>query len=256
MTAPKLIFGAGLFTPDNGYKSVEDVKPWLEALLENKDQIAEVNTGVLYQTSQEYLGKLGFGSHFAISTLIPGGAHPAQPATKDAVIAQTDNCLLTLGINQLDVLYIHAPDPRVPLEDTLSGTNELYKQGKFKRFGLANYTAAELEDVIKACTENGFVRPSVYQCSYSAFSRLPETELVPLCRKHGIAIYAYSPLAGGFLAKTSQQFRGQDLHGRWDQNGFLGMVYQWIYNRPLALKKLDRWHEIAKEAGVDSVEMA
>lgn len=142
------------------------------------------------------------------------------------------------------------------MEDTLSGINTLYKEGKIERFGLSNYNVQEVKDVIKVCNEQGFVLPSVFEGSYSAVSRLPEQELLPLLRKHKIAFYAYSPISGGFLAKTSQQFRDKSLQGRWDASGFLGSVYHHIYNKPDFLDALDQWHAIAAAEGIPSVEMA
>lgn len=126
----------------------------------------------------------------------------------------------------------------------------------FKRFGLANYTAEEIEEVLKTCQEKSFVFPSVFEGSYSAVARLPEDKILPLLRKHNISFYAYSPIAGGFLAKTSQQFRDQSFQGRWEKSGFLGTVYQHMYNRSAALDALDKWHEIAEADGISPVEMA
>ena len=75
---------------------------------------------------------------------------------------------LTNGI-QVDVYYLHAPDPRVPLQDTLSGINELHQQGAFKRFGLSNFPAHQVEDIVAIAKESGFILPSVYQGNYNAF---------------------------------------------------------------------------------------
>jgi aflatoxin B1 aldehyde reductase len=64
-------------------------------------------------------------------------------------------------------------------------------------------------------------------------------------------------MAGGFLAKTTSQFhQPESLQGRWDRAGFLGKVYHYLYNKPVALQALDRWHEIAKEEGISGAEMA
>lgn len=110
----------------------------------------------------------------------------------------------------------------------------------FKRFGLSNYTPAEVEQVVKICHDKNFVLPTVFEGSYSAFALMSENELLPVLRKHGISFYAYSPISGGFVAKTSQQFRDNVLEGRWDSKGFLGLVYQFIYNTPSVLEALDK----------------
>ena len=67
-----------------------------------------------------------------------------------------------LGHN-VDILYIHAPDYDTPLEQTLEGINEVYKKGFFKRFGLSNYKAEDVEKVYNHCKEKGYPLPSVYQ---------------------------------------------------------------------------------------------
>lgn len=256
MPSPKLIFGSGLLTKEHGINSAQDCKPWLNALLDNKGLINEIDTAAAYQQCEGYLGDLKFPSHFEVSTKVFGGAHPAQPASKDAVIAQAKDSLSKLGVQQVDILYIHCPDHRVSFKDTLSGIDALHKEGAFKRFGLANYTPEEVEEVIKVCNKEGFVLPSVFTGSYSAVARLPEGELLPLLRKHKIAFYAYSPIAGGFLAKTSQQFSEQSFTGRWNKAGFLGTVYQFIYNKPNSLAALDKWHEIAAAEGISASELA
>lgn len=151
---------------------------------------------------------------------------------------------------------MHAPDTRVPLEETISGFDALYKEGTIKRFGLSNYTPEQVEEVVKVCHDKGFVLPSVFQGSFSAIARLPEDKLLPILRKHGISFYAYSPIAGGFLAKTAQQFRDDSFQGRWEKSNFLGKCYHLMYNRPNALEALDRWHEIAEAEGISAVEMA
>ena len=95
MAAPKLVFGAGLFTKDHGFNSNEDVKPWLDVLLDNKAKglVNEIDTAAAYQQSEGYLGELKFPSLFEIGTKVFGGAHPAQPPTKDAVITQAKDSL-------------------------------------------------------------------------------------------------------------------------------------------------------------------
>lgn len=105
-----------------------------------------------------------------------------------------------------------------------------YKEGSFKRFGLSNHTTEEVGEALKICKHKSFVPPSVYEGMDSAMARLPENDQIPLLREHNISSYAYSPISGGFLAKTAQQFRDQSFKGRRDKSAFLGMVYQYMYS--------------------------
>lgn len=158
----------------------------------------------------------------------------------------------------MDVYYIHGPDPRVPLEELLAGIDELHKAGCFKRFGLSNYNAQGVQDVLRVCKAHNFVPPTVYQGNYSAVARRTETELLPLLRQHNIAFYAYSPIAGGFLAKTSAELKSRTLPGRWAPDSLLGGLYYEMYaGKSAFLDALDAWHEIAAaEGGISGWELA
>ena len=157
-------------------------------------------------------------------------------------------------ILKLDVFYIHAPERELPLEDILTGINDLYKSGTFKRFGLSNFKPAEVEEVIKLCKEKGFVVPSVYQGNYSPVARLQENELFPLLRKYDMSFYAYSPLAGGFLTKTKEEILSKNV-GRFRESR-VGAMYLALYSKPKHLDALAKWDAIASEHGVGKAEMA
>lgn len=150
---------------------------------------------------------------------------------------------------------MHAPDHETPIKETLSGINELYKTGAFRRFGLSNFNAEEVEEVIKVVKENDFVLPSVYQGNYSPVTRKMEDLLLPILRKHKIAFYVYSPLAGGFLTKTKEDIL-EGGKGRWDPNTSIGKLYNGLYKKPALLDALTRWGEISKDSGIPKYELA
>jgi aflatoxin B1 aldehyde reductase len=155
---------------------------------------------------------------------------------------------------QVDILYFHSPDTKVPWEEQLAATNELYKQGAFKRLGLSNYTAEQVQEVYDISKKNGYPLPSVYQGNYSAVARASEDFLFPTLRKLGIQFYAYSPIAGGFLAKTREQVEGG--HGRFDPKSALGEMYGALYKKSSLLDALDVWGKIAGDFGVSKAELA
>lgn len=149
---------------------------------------------------------------------------------------------------------MHNPERRTSLEDTFAGVNELYQQGAFRRLGLSNYTAQEVEDVVQLSEERGWVRPSVYQGIYSAVARRCEDELFPTLRRHGIAFYAYSPVAGGFLTKTRETaLAAGRLAG--DQPSATA-VYRRMFDKPGFLDALDVWGDIAEAEGAGRSELA
>ncbi|GIJ99589.1 hypothetical protein Aspvir_001723 [Aspergillus viridinutans] len=136
----------------------------------------------------------------------------------------------------VNIFYLHSPDRKANLKETLSGVNDLYTRGKFKKFGLSNFLAREVEEVIRVARKNDFVLPSVYQGSYSAVSRMEET-----------------PLAGGFLAKTRISSRAR---GRWDPNSAYGQLNLAIFDKSAVLRGLHAWAAISKKSGISKADLA
>ncbi|KAL9111787.1 MAG: hypothetical protein Q9227_003846 [Pyrenula ochraceoflavens] len=133
---------------------------------------------------------------------VKAGGHAAAKV-KEAC----NTSLKELGADCVDIYYLHAPDHTVPYEETLRALNELHKEGKFVQLGLSNYASWEVAEISIMCRERGWVRPTVYQAMYNAITRTIEPELIPCCRKFGIDIVIYNPLAGGIFSgkyKTSE----------------------------------------------------
>ena len=139
----------------------------------------------------------------------------------------------------------------------LKGINDAYNAGYFKRFGLSNFKADEVELVYALCKESGYVLPTAYQGNYSPVARKAETELFPTLRKLNIAFYAYSPLSGGLLTKTKEQIiEGNKDAGRFGKGHWLGTLYGDLYNKPSYHTALDLWDKAARAAGCSKAELA
>lgn len=161
-----------------------------------------------------------------------------------------------VSVRQIDVYYLHAPDRRVPFAETLEAINEVYQTGAFRRFGLSNFLPGEVEQVVQICKDNHYIAPTVYQGSYNAVQRLMEVELLPILRKHKISYYAYSPSAGGFLAKTPEQLNAKSS-ARWQASTFAGDMYRNLYaDKPAIIEGLASWHQIAAAEGATGIDMA
>ncbi len=106
---------------------------------------------------------------------------------------ECDRALQRLGVDVIDLYYLHRVDPRVPIEDTVGAMAELVHAGKVRHIGLSE---AAPETIRRAHR----VHPiAAVQTEYSLFTRDPEDELLPVLRELGIALVAYSPLGRGFL---------------------------------------------------------
>lgn len=128
--------------------------------------------------------------------------YPQNPgAHKPEVIKEKLNTSLKeLGTDCVDIFYLHAADRSVPFEETLQAVNELHKEGKFVQLGLSNFTAFEVAEVVITCKAHGWVRPTIYQGMYNAITRSIESELIVACRRYGLDIVVYNPLAGGLFS--------------------------------------------------------
>lgn len=106
--------------------------------------------------------------------------------------------LKRLGIDQIDLYYVHRINPKQPIEETMEGLAKLVKAGKISRIGLCEVSAETLR---KAHA----VHPvSAVQTEYSLWSREVEKEVLPTCRELGVGFVPYAPLGRGFLSGLIQ----------------------------------------------------
>jgi aryl-alcohol dehydrogenase-like predicted oxidoreductase len=104
-----------------------------------------------------------------------------------------EQSLLNLGIEAIDLYYMHRQDTKVEIEEIVGAMASLVKEGKVKYIGLSEVDAATLRRAHK-------VHPvSALQTEYSLWSREPEQEIFAVCKELGITFVAYSPLGRGFL---------------------------------------------------------
>jgi aflatoxin B1 aldehyde reductase len=137
-----------------------------------------------------------------------GGLRPEE------ITRQLETSLGRLKTDYVDLLYLHAPDPKTPIEVTLECCERLFRKGRFREFGLSNYAAWQVVDIWHICRRNGWTFPAVYQGMYNAITRDVERELFPAARTLGIRFYAFNPLAGGFLAGKYKDPRATPSEGR------------------------------------------
>lgn len=148
---------------------------------------------------------------FIASKANPWNDQGLQPAQ---VQKQIDESLQRLNTEYLDLLYLHSPDLETPVEQTLEVCFEAYQKNQFKSFGLSNFAAWQVAEVVEKCRQNGWMVPTVYQGMYNALTRDVEKELFACLRHYDISFYAYNPLAGGLLTGKYQSIEKIPEDGR------------------------------------------
>ncbi len=125
---------------------------------------------------------------------ITGGNAMGINGSPNYVRASCDASLHRLGIDRIDIYYVHRLDPKVPIEETIGALSELVAAGKVAHIGLSEISPGILERAHK-------VHPiSAVQAEYSLWSRDIEDDVLPAARRLGVGIVAYSPLGRGFLS--------------------------------------------------------
>ena len=156
-----------------------------------------------------------------------------------------EGSLRRLGVETIDLYYQHRVDPKTPIEETVGAMARLVEEGKVRFLGLSEAAPATLERAHR-------VHPiTALQTEYSLWSRDPEPEILPTCRRLGIGFVAYSPLGRGFLTgafKSPDDFSADDV--RRHSPRFQGENFQ----RNLEL--VDRVKEMAADAGVTTSQLA
>ena len=100
----------------------------------------------------------------------------------------------------------------------------------FRRFGLSNYAAWQVAEIVEICRAEGWMTPSVYQGMYNALTRDVERELFACLRYFDIAFYAYNPLAGGLLTGRYTSIDSLPAEGRFvDRDNYLERYWKQEY---------------------------
>ncbi|KAK3689232.1 NADP-dependent oxidoreductase domain-containing protein [Podospora appendiculata] len=220
---PHLVFGAGgIGTTANSFTFTWDTPEKVSELLNvlKKLDILELDSAAIYPPGNPWNTETLLGQSRAAEkgfiidskVFVKWEADKPQPSLdENGISSSAARTLELIGADKLRTLYAHMPDKNTPLEETVLAFHKQFVAGKFDRLGLSNYDAAELAKYLAICEANNYVKPSVYQGCYNAVTRKPEEELVPLLRRHNIAYYVFSPLAGGFLTgKVTQAIDSGD----------------------------------------------
>jgi aryl-alcohol dehydrogenase-like predicted oxidoreductase len=143
----------------------------------------------------EWIASRGVRPRLTTKTFNPMTADDPGGLAPERVRRQLESSLERLGVDRVDVYYLHEFDPRVPTDESLDAIEHA------DEVGVSNFGAAQLEPVA--------ARVQWVQNSFSLLERGDEDDVLPLCREHGIRYQAFSPLAGGWLAGKYR--RGEDF---------------------------------------------
>jgi aryl-alcohol dehydrogenase-like predicted oxidoreductase len=141
------------------------------------------------------------------------GKHPIHRGLRPANLRIClDGSRRRLGIDTIDLYYVHEDDTHVPIAEWLGAFDQMIQHGSIRHYGLSNFTPARVLEVIDVASSEGFALPVAVQPGYNLVHREVETSgLAAFCVERKIALVPYYGLASGFL--TGKYARGEQVHG-------------------------------------------
>ncbi|CAN5733153.1 aldo/keto reductase [soil metagenome] len=205
LTAGVIGLGCMSFSPIyggfDGYDPTETINRALDL------GVTMLDTADVYgpHTSEEVVGRAVASRRDEVTLATKFGilrAGPVEPGVRQVdgrpayVRSSIEGSLQRLGVDHVDLYYLHRPDPDVPIEETVGAMAELVSAGQVRHLGLSEASA----DTVRRAVA---VHPvAALQTEYSLFSRDLEGEILDTCRELGVGIVAYSPLGRGMLTGT------------------------------------------------------
>lgn len=156
-----------------------------------------------------------------------------------------DNTLDRLQTDYLDIYFCHRFDPHTPLEETIKVMSELVEQGYIHYWGTSVWPAVQLERAVGIAKNLGLHPPLVEQPQYNMLDRFIELNVMETCKRNGIGIVCFSPLAQGIL--TGKYNEGVPERSR-------GATRSWL-RRELTFKNIEKLKKLQKIAVSLEVEM-
>jgi len=164
-----------------------------------------------------------------------------------------DGSLARLGLDYVDLVYCHRPDPETPLEETVQAMSDMIAAGKANYWGTSEWSAAEIAAAWHIADRHHWHKPVTEQPQYNLLHRdRVEREYARLYADLGIGTTVWSPLASGLL--TGKYNEGIPADSRGTLKG-----YEWLAERltePARIAKVKRLMPIAQELGCTLAQMS
>ena len=162
-----------------------------------------------------------------------------------AMIQAIDLSRQRLGVDFIDIYYIHWPITDADLRPWAEALESARSQGKIRAIGVSNFSIAQIEQVAEVAPIDAL------QLGYNLLWRFPEVDLIPFCRERGISVVAYSALASGVLAGKYQRRLNFAPHDqRWSILHFRDGIWDALY--PL----VEQFNDVAERADLALSQLA
>jgi len=220
-----------------------------------------VDTADVYSRgeSEEIVGKAleGRRDRIVLATKFHGvmGDDPNQRGnSRRWIVQEVDASLRRLRTDWIDLYQVHRPEPDMDVDETLGALTDLVRAGKIRYFGSSTFPAHEIVEAQWVAERRGRERFTCEQPPYSMLVRGIERDVLPVCRRYGIGVIPWSPLAGGWLrgryrkgTDAPESTRARRIPQRYDLS---------LPGNRAKLEAADALAQLAEEAGISLIHLA
>jgi aryl-alcohol dehydrogenase-like predicted oxidoreductase len=221
-----------------------------------------VDTADVYSRgeSEEIVGKAlagGRRDNVVLATKVHGtmGDDPNEFGnTRRWIVREVENSLRRLKTDWIDLYQIHRPEADTDIDETLGALSDLVHAGKVCYVGSSTFPASQIVEAQWVAERRGRERFVCEQPPYSILVREVENDVLPTCRRYGMGVIPWSPLAGGWLTgryrlgeEVPQSRRAQMIPGRYDMS---------LPGNQRKLEAADALAKVAEENGLTLIELA
>ena len=189
-----------------------------------------------------------------LSTKAGLGVQPGRPEglSPAAMRSALEASLERLGTDYVDIYYLHVPDRKTPIEQTLEGVAELMASGRVRAWAASNYASWELLEMRSIAAARNMPSPVSTQLLYNLLHRELDIEFFAFARRYPIHTMAYNALAGGLLAGRHTFEEKPEKGSRFDGNA----MYQRRFWTREMFARVEKVAEVARSEGLTPVELA
>jgi aryl-alcohol dehydrogenase-like predicted oxidoreductase len=203
--------------------------------------------------AERILGRAVKGRRALCQIATKVGSWKREGLKRETILAAIDASLERLGTDYVDVYYLHVPDHKTPIEESLEAMRTVLESGKARSFAVSNYASWQILEMIHAG-----MKPVMSQVLYNVLIREIEIEHLAFARKHDVFVTTYNALAGGLLSgrhtlgppEKGSRFDGNKLYLNryWSEAMFhrveqlkeiagpmclVDLAYAWLASRPI-----------------------
>jgi len=178
-------------------------------------------------------------------------------ASRRWITEAVEGSLRRLQTDWIDLYQVGVPDPNTDIDETLGALSDLVRAGKIRSFGTSKVPPSQIVEAQWTADRRGHGRFRSEQPPYSMLTRAIEYDVLPTCRRHGMGVMTYSPLAGGWL--SGKYRKGQEVSGPGSAARAQRFPEAYDSANPANAAKLDAADALgalADKAGITLIQMA